>query len=179
MARAGAAQHVWGEEKAEASICSSRAQQAALPERSMERENPRAGTHTSACCVLLCCFQLLKVQLQHMWDRARSPEPFPLQAGALSPGSLVAVSCWGGDKSSCCLLGSSQEGQTMAQSLSLAPWQESHSLTAGKALPGHSCHHQHVGGCCSCSASPGGDVRFGFWRNSDGRARREQLCPAG
>lgn len=116
MAGAGAAQHVWDEEKAELSGCSSRTQQAALPELSMEGENPRGATHkclVRAPVLLL----LLKVQLQHTWERARSEtQPFPLEAGAVSPGSLMAVSCWGDDKSSCRLLGSSQEGQTAAQS---------------------------------------------------------------
>lgn len=173
MAGAGAAQHVWDEEKAELSGCSSRTQQAALPELSMEGENSRGTTHkclVHAPVLLL----LLKVQLQHTWERARSEtQPFPLEAGAVSPGSLMAVSCWGDDKSSCRLLGSSQDGQTAAQSRGPAPWQESHSLTPGKALPGRSCHHQHAGACCSCSASLGGDVRFGLSASAGGIPRAE------
>lgn len=138
---------MWDEEQAELSS-SSRAQQAALPELSMEGQNPRRGGHASACCVLPCCSELLKVQPQHMWHRDRSEGAVPCGAVSSSP---MALCWWGDDKSSCRLLGSSQEGPSPVAGISVPhAWQS------------RSCHHQHVGGCCSCScsASLGGDVRF-------------------
>lgn len=35
-------------------------------------------------------------------------------------------------------------------------------ISVPHARQSRSCHHRHVGGCCSCSASLGGDVRFGL-----------------